>query len=595
MALANPVADWLSMLNAPARDIRRNGAKCDGTTDDRLAINAAIAVMAAIGGGIVDLPEGTIAVGASGTGTYITLASNVTVRGRGPGTRLKVKDSNGHFETLFAAPPGTANVCLENFTVDMNPSGNSVAFTAATGQRQTGVSIQDATGFRMRNVRFDPYSGVWAVTIGGTACSDVIITGGCFFRFDPKGGTTSVDNSTIYLNGDGCVVSGCVFKAAIGNGAHGAIELHDSGGTATGNTIDGFQSSINLVTTDTGTAPPYTAHVCTGNVITRCAYGPRVWPLTGYVARGVTITGNEIGLSQVTHNTASCFGAGVWWDSTCQGAVEGLTIADNNIIFEDEGAGRAVGSEFLNVGISVTPQGNTASGVTVTGNKIIRCPGTAIRLSGFDANSHLKNSRISDNVIVDAGNNPGIVIGSGAFRTAIIFQSNMTDVVVEDNSIHDTGASALEGVNALLYASGLGTLTRVKVRNNTLSAANSGGTPLAVSINVAGIFGDNNCVGDRETVTYAATYAPAVCAGGRTKLVTLTGAFQVNAPTHRIRGGRVRMELIQDGTGGRAVTWTSPWKVGAFSPTTTANTRTAYEFEDDGTNLYLVAQPATGL
>lgn len=476
----------------PVADIRRFGAVADDANSDRAAINAAIASLG-VKGGIVDMPVGEFVIDPSGTGTYITLSSNVTLRGQGAGTRLKIKNSNGHFETMFGGASGLANVTLENFTIDMNPTGNSVAFTATTGQRQTGVSLSNTTGFRMRNVRFDPYCGVWAVTVGGSTASDTALVNN-YYRFFPKTGTTAVDNSAVYLNGNGSVCSNSSFETALGSGAHGAIELHSGSGTATGNRIDAFRDSINLVTTDTGTAPAYTGHVVTGNSITRVAFGPRVWPLTGYTARGVNISNNFVGLSQATHGIATCMGAGVWWDPTCTGPVEGLTLNGNTIICEDEGAGRAVASEFLNVGISVTPQANTATGVTAVGNTIIRAPGTGIRLSGFDANSHLKSARISNNVIVDAGQNAGIT--NGAFRTAINYQSNMTDVVVENNTITDTGASALKGVNAMIYYSGLGALTRLTVRNNPVGTASGINLPLT-GLNQSGLSTGDGVSADR--------------------------------------------------------------------------------------------------
>jgi len=70
-ALALSAASW---LNAAVFDVTAYGAKGDGKTENRAAINRAIEAAAAAGGGTVEFPAGTWISGS------IRLRSNITLR-----------------------------------------------------------------------------------------------------------------------------------------------------------------------------------------------------------------------------------------------------------------------------------------------------------------------------------------------------------------------------------------------------------------------------------------------------------------------------------------------------------------------------------
>lgn len=79
----------------------------------------------------------------------------------------------------------------------------------------------------------------------------------------------------------------------------------------------------------------------------------------------------------------------------------------------------------------------------------------------------------------------------------------------------------------------------------------------------------------------------------QTAKVTLGGNRTMNAPTNLKAGGTYILRVIQDGTGGRTITWNAVFKwPGGTAPTltTTANAIDIITFVSDGTNMNGVAQ-----
>lgn len=66
--------------------------------------------------------------------------------------------------------------------------------------------------------------------------------------------------------------------------------------------------------------------------------------------------------------------------------------------------------------------------------------------------------------------------------------------------------------------------------------------------------------------------------------VTLTGALLVAAPTSPRKGQRIIFIFVQDGTGGRAVTWNAVFKTAWSDTGNTSNKRSSIEYLYDGTN-----------
>lgn len=142
------------MLNFPSKNFggdnvynaklaKYGGAKGDGSTDDRVALQVAIDAAYTAGGGIVYLPEGDYRV--SGTGTAaagcLQLKNNVTLMGAGRDkTIIKLKDQWSHAASahkitgIVRTPSGeiTRNAGLVGITLDGNRHKQTLAITSIT-------------------------------------------------------------------------------------------------------------------------------------------------------------------------------------------------------------------------------------------------------------------------------------------------------------------------------------------------------------------------------------------------------------------------------------------------------------------------------
>jgi hypothetical protein len=78
-------------------------------------------------------------------------------------------------------------------------------------------------------------------------------------------------------------------------------------------------------------------------------------------------------------------------------------------------------------------------------------------------------------------------------------------------------------------------------------------------------------------------------ATGQVATVTLGGNRTMAAPTNLVNGAFYALEIVQDGTGSRTLSWNSVFKfTGATAPTlsTAASSKDYITFRSDGTNLY---------
>jgi hypothetical protein len=66
-----------------------------------------------------------------------------------------------------------------------------------------------------------------------------------------------------------------------------------------------------------------------------------------------------------------------------------------------------------------------------------------------------------------------------------------------------------------------------------------------------------------QSLAYAATITPIVSDGERVVIAALTGNPTIAAPTNPYAGARLDFALLQDGTGGRTITWDAVYKKAA--------------------------------
>ncbi|MGE5612707.1 MAG: right-handed parallel beta-helix repeat-containing protein [Bacillota bacterium] len=186
--------------------------------------------------------------------------------------------------------------------------------------------------------------------------------------------------------------------------------------------------------------------------------------------------------------------------------------------------------------------------------------------------------------------------GAGSNNTLVGCQANTNGVYgfqfsssyncVEGATVKKNGGgSANVTPTAFLFTSNFAVTQNNLVSGQTDCTAPVGG-------NVRGNTVRLGAMGGRQQVAYAATLTPNPY-NGEIFATTLTGNVTIANPVYKHEGQRLTLELTQDGTGGRTVTFGSRFRTsGAI--TTTANTLTTIHFEFDGMNWQQVSM-TTGL
>lgn len=96
-----------------------------------------------------------------------------------------------------------------------------------------------------------------------------------------------------------------------------------------------------------------------------------------------------------------------------------------------------------------------------------------------------------------------------------------------------------------------------------------------------------------QDIAYAATIAPDLSLGRLIIVGALTGNITIDPPTNIVKGEIVTFTFVQDGTGGRTITWNAVFKKAADGAGT-ANQVGAIQFVSyDGTNLIQVGGALT--
>ena len=214
-----------------------------------------------------------------------------------------------------------------------------------------------------------------------------------------------------------------------------------------------------------------------------------------------------------------------------------------------------------------------------------------------------------------AGANTAVGAGANAFATSAAAGANAYMISVQNgsNTAVGTGANAFTsatiagantavGAGANAYAAAIANTIAIAAFNKANNAlANStttyvgtltivGNTTIGVTsstMNVAGRVSIASANVLSQTLTDAATINWDT-SSGQVATVTLTNNRTMAAPTN-LRVGTYILHVIQDGTGGRTLTWNSvfKWTAGvAPTLTTAANRRDIFSFICDGTNLY---------
>lgn len=440
--ILNGVPAWLSL---PEFSVRWFGAKGDGTSDDTNAINACIAAVSALGGGTVFFPEGTYIVSPTGTSRFLTLASNITYRGAGYASCVRVAAANPDYQSVFR-PPATGtrveNVLFTNLRIDQNAAAQTTTGNPLSAGAQNAIRAQNVRSLAVDGCWFDTCTGVNTVLLNGggfTDTSDFRVQRS-FFRFvalpnatNPTPQYKAYDNSAVYFsNGERGHVLGNTFVSPV-PGARGTCEFHGPRMTYADNIVDGYETMINLGTQSGWDEAEWTV---TGNTGRNLNIGVRAMCANTATHRSIRITNNSLHINSGLHGYDQSQGITVTSGITTDGDVSMLDISHNTVYFEPDartqtwdGSTLAIPQYFYGIGVQIAA---TVRGGTISDNVVVNAPVTAIRL-GASAGQY-RSLSVQRNVL----DTPGHMDAWTTNRTWISMAGNFTDCEITDNQLIDT-------------------------------------------------------------------------------------------------------------------------------------------------------------
>jgi hypothetical protein len=451
-------------------DVTDFGATGDGITDDMAAIQAAAAAIPATGG-TLSFPPGTYIVSPTRE-AGIAVKSNMRIAGSGGDSILKIHDHNGDWGALFVQPDGRVavqNVTVESLSFDANILNNpeSKVVNGDAETYQTFIYITNGQDLRVRGCAFDPYAGVWAIAFNGKTIDNCAVTD-CSFRFVMREDNPDFDNSGIYIDGTNYAVSGNTFTT-IPQPYHegrGAIEAHGGPAQVFGNTATGYQTLVNI----SGSAFPggnSSNIVCRDNTAQDALIAIMLWPSAANTLSNITVENNTLQMSQLKHGTADIGGVSVVFSYEATGKAANITIKNNHITFQDEGAGRPGNFYYDSGGILLHNLGGT-NGAVIEGNTIERALTGGIVIGLPEMGNHpFQNIRVANNTIINPGQN---VAFPEAYRGGILVNSSAANVEIVGNTITDT-YPAPRCPAAIAFDLGDGfTYTGIRVKENKVKA-----------------------------------------------------------------------------------------------------------------------------
>ena len=444
------------------------GAKGDGVTDDRAAIQAAIDSVTA---GVVYLPPaagGYLLNPAPDKKNFLVLKSNVQLIGVGNPV-IRVAGSSAPYDYVI-----NSSLCddcaIQDLTIDSNIGANPIKDRSEIyAHPRIEIAFGGGRRIRVEHVTIKNSSSINSI-VSGVPVSDIRITHCEFTGTGDDPNHTAHDHSALYIHANGAVIDGNIFTA-VRRGAPAAgtaIETHGSGISVTGNVIADYAVGMNL----TGSAPSDSiGNVVTGNTIRGALVGLQVWSATypghstGYGVNGLSITGNTITLNQASYASASATArttAGIIVEPNSNLPAANVIISGNVVVFDLEETRLPASTASMGIGWWSTV-GQSVENFIIANNVIDNAPVAGIRLAAA-----LRGCRVSGNIVRNAGSSLDTGIAAGYKSPIFIAGAPSTGVEVADNQIIDNLQPSRTST-ALLLATSKGTSSGLRVRNNSVS------------------------------------------------------------------------------------------------------------------------------
>ncbi len=403
------------------------GAKGDGYTDDRLAIQNAINAVKHANGGMVYFPEGIYLVTAPNKGEWmaqIKLCNNLKIKGEGIHKSIvKLADNQGEWDALFKGD-SISNFSMLDMGFDLNGQKNQAVFPDGEIKSpywHTPIYLTAAKNISIEHCRISKLSGIWAIYIPTKA--ENIVINDCIF--DDIGGYTKNDwdHSTLRLDGYGpMVVTNNIFSSTFGAGTTGArtaVELHGSNISFSNNRISGFRYGVNVCSGgDQRPIEPSTHHYYADNKLVNVGTGFCIWGIGNNKIDNLVFDRNEITIDVTGWKDYfpdySGFDVITYNKQPAPDLVRNMQITNNHITY-----------------LNTTGGTDRSYGIKLDFSNFIKAK------EDWENNpkAKLEHCKISNNTI------------SGSFSTGIYINSLVNDCEISQNTIIDPAIGQINSAN----------------------------------------------------------------------------------------------------------------------------------------------------
>lgn len=440
----------LVSLSIPSFAININvkdfGAKGDGKTDDRSAIQAAINKINEANGGILNFPEGTYLVTCPLKSPewipQIKLCNNLKIRGVGIGKSvIKVADNQGAWDVIFSNE-AVHDFSMMGISMDGNGSTNpveSAVDAVPSPWFHTFIYLPNSKNIAIQSCQFTNLSGVWAIYALKRA--ENLVIDNCIF--DNIGGYTKNDwdHSCIRIDGHGpVVVSNNIMKSQFGAGTTGtrtAVEIHGSNHKFINNTISGFRSGVNVCSGgDDKKDEPSVHQYYIGNTMVNVGSGFNIWGIENRTFDNLVFERNDITIDQTAWKDIypEFFGIGLvtYNPDYCPILIENMKILDNNITFINTEGGNKYSFGLRLVSNNLDSPNDLNDKSLILNSQISRNTISGSYLNGIYLNCKTKNLEISENIIINSG------LGSSEteWKSAIKLVNKLDNVSIKNNRFY---------------------------------------------------------------------------------------------------------------------------------------------------------------
>lgn len=461
----------ISRINTREFDVRKYGAS-HLAADNIDFINDAILDAYNNGGGRVVVPTGKT-FGVMPSLTHRIIARSGVTLDLGDAT-LKVDSGSDPYLCLISGI--TTGTLLRRFTlrgglIDQNPDGHEGA-DVKPGHNAITLLSHNYDRVYVDGVSFISI-GRNTISLNAVAGRRARITDSDITWQQGASGTPNYDNSAIYLVGTGFQVVDCDFETTIEDQARACLEMHGSQGVMTGCNVKGFQTLANLTPSTGAIANP--GHMTVAdNTLVDGVMGVQTWLFEGRAMRDVQVHHNNLHLNPVPHDLNSSNGITLKRGTPGHeygGSLDGYIVDHNMIRYESDTRTVTTGGTAMaplsTYGIN-TAEVHDLYNTSITDNWVIGAPGIGLKIGTSDFAGVVRNLEARRNQLIDCGSNPNL---DATTRASIYLAGELHGVTVTDNSIRDTGASALIGNYAVRANAVSSASTAVIAKRNPITTA----------------------------------------------------------------------------------------------------------------------------